>query len=153
MVAKNNYRKYNLMPSIDQKNACRAIFLFFCLIGMLAGCSGGDPIPDLAEVTGTVTWNGEPLDGALISFTPKQSDKQGRGKSSSGTTDAQGKFTLMYKEDLPGAIIGEHSVFITKNEGEEAGPGIIPTKYNFDSTLTANVKADGPNDFTFDLVK
>jgi hypothetical protein len=36
---------------------------------------------------------------------------------------------------------------------EKRGAGLIPLRYNFQTELTAEVKAGGPNDFAFDLKK
>ena len=75
----------------------------------LVGC-GGKPAgyPDTAPVTGTVTLDGAPLEGARISFAPVE------GRSSSGRTDAQGKYELNYTGAIKGAMLGTHRVTISK---------------------------------------
>jgi hypothetical protein len=118
-----------------------------CLLALAVGGCGGrnDPNrPELLEVSGTVTWNGKPLEGAVVVFEPQQ------GALSTGGTDAAGRFTLRYSRNLKGAVVGQHTVRISKFEGE-AGPETIPGKYNENSALTCEVTPVGNNDFTFDL--
>jgi hypothetical protein len=70
----------------------------------LAGCGSGI---ELGTVTGKVTLNGEPVEGASVEFQPVES-----GSPSYGTTDAWGEYRLMYTADKAGAIPGEHIVRI-----------------------------------------
>ncbi len=121
----------------------------------LVGCSGGaEDIPDLGQVTGTITLDGKPVEGANVTFTPPAAGKKSRGKSSIGTTDAQGKYTLMYSAGVAGAVIADHKIEISKVEGEgealDVGEEQIPKKYNEDSKLTKTV-VEGENTFDFDL--
>lgn len=114
------------------------------LLVMAVGCVSGDA-PGLAkEVTGRVTLKGQPLEDAVVLFEPKS------GRPSSGKTDADGRFVLYYSESYQGAVPGEHTVRISKMEGE-AGQELIPDRYNFNSTLTQTVTKEGPNDFTIEL--
>src|SRR5262245_49070668 len=50
---------------------------------LLAGCSGGDR-PELGYVSGTVTMDGEPLVGVIVTFKPEQ------GRPAVDVTDADG---------------------------------------------------------------
>lgn len=108
-----------------------------CLIS-LCGC-GGKPAgyPDTAPVTGTVTLDGAPLEGASISFAPP------KGRASGGTTDAEGKYELSYIGAVKGAMLGAQRVMISKRvpdldyvpsarersalQGEEFIPPLIET--------------------------
>jgi hypothetical protein len=145
-----------------------------CLMGalILAGCGGPatDPNrPETAPVTGTVTYNGSPVEGATVTFAT--SSREGRGAV--GRTDQAGKFTLMTFAPGDGAIPGTYQVTISKTttEGgvteEEANEYLargetppaptvkheLPEKYSSPqaSGLTAEVKPGEENDFTFDL--
>ena len=69
------------------------------------GCSSRGP--ELGRVEGTVTLDGEPLEGALVTFKPK------RGRPSLAETDAQGKYSLNYRVDELGARLGTHYVTIS----------------------------------------
>jgi hypothetical protein len=135
----------------------------------VAGC-GGTKQPRLYPATGTVTWNGEPLAGATVSFVPAV------GAPSDGTTDSAGKYAIM-TNGQPGAPLGANKVTVSKFTGSVTMPsaptpddmmkmaiekgkkkgvdkGEIPVKFNRPDTsgLNADVKADAAeNVFNFDL--
>jgi hypothetical protein len=121
-----------------------AIVCFF-----LAGCSGGGP--PLGKVSGTVTLDGQPLEGAAVQFDP------GNVRPASGTTDSQGRYELVFTSESKGAVLGTNTVRIYPKTSDEAGDNLpaseiveIPAKYNTESTLTAEVK-EGDNTFDFAL--
>ena len=62
------------------------------------GC-GGDT-PPLGQVTGTVTLDGKPVDGATIQFEPTTSGLP----TAFGRTDSQGKYELWYSRGNKGAL-------------------------------------------------
>jgi hypothetical protein len=113
------------------------------------------------SVSGVVTLDGKPVEGAAIVFTPT-----GEGLPASGTTDAQGRYELM-SLDKKGATEGTHQVTVTKvqtvgtnraPEGSDFSVGVkteflVPQKYaNAGSSgLTAEVKR-GQKEYNFDLV-
>jgi hypothetical protein len=68
------------------------------------GCSASDK-PELSEVTGTLTKNGQPFANALVEFYP-----EANAGASYGTTDEQGNFKLNYTTGDPGAAAGKHVV-------------------------------------------
>ena len=122
---------------------------------LLAGCGGGGDQPELGEVEGTVTLGGTPLAGATVMFQPDT------GRPSIGITDSEGHYTLNYKEDVPGAVVGKHTVSITTYQ--EGDPGAVdpaqqksrkeevPAEYNVKTTLIKEVKADDNEPINFDL--
>ena len=133
-------------------------------------------------VEGTITYKGESVAGAIVSFQPSSSE----GESASGTTDANGKFTLTSSHAIDGgrgALPGDYVVTVIKREtpppdlDEEAynnneidyntlqarqnarppAPplkSLIPEKYatGSGSTLTATVVTGKNPPFVFDLV-
>jgi hypothetical protein len=113
---------------------------------VLASCGGRS---DLAAVRGTVTLDGQPLAHAFVVFSPTQS-----GTTSYGKTDADGRYEMMFKDNEPGAWIGENLVRISTFDlgtGGKAGPRErVPVVYNQKTTLKANVRP-GENTFDFDL--
>ena len=123
---------------------------FFCVVGlalsMAAGCSPKDPLPPLGEVTGIVTLDAKPLEGAVVVFVPA------KGRISTGMTDASGRYELRFNLEAKGAIVGPHSVRITtqSEDPERMSPEKLPPKYHAESTLTAEVK-EGKNDLPFPL--
>jgi len=76
----------------------------------IAGCGGAD-IPEVGEVSGTVTVDGKPAPGILVSFVPKEG-----GRPSSGITDDNGYYELQYSPNAMGALIGSHTVSIVQEE-------------------------------------
>jgi hypothetical protein len=118
-----------------------------CLL-VLSGCS------DRRPVEGTVTLDGQPVDGGKITFVPKS------GKDPVSADIVGGKFALPSGR---GPVVGSYTVqiFWKKKTGRKVDtpgdPGVpmeeavdvIPSQYNAQSTLTAEVKSSG-NAFTFD---
>ncbi len=137
---------------IPQRRRCglRVLLLTFALVG-LTGCSGQYP------VTGKVTLDGTPVDGGVISFTPKEGGEAGGKATPKGGPIVAGKYT----QALPP---GSYRVDINwpKKTGRKVGtPGdpevltdetseAIPSIYNSASTLTADVKA-GSTTFDYNL--
>jgi hypothetical protein len=149
-----------------------------------AGCAGegegASDRPQTVPVTGSVTYNGQPVDGATVTFSPDVPIMELASKHGAfGTTDAEGKFTLKTFEDGDGAVPGTYRVSIAKydrpvsavdpnfNEetdyeppDENAAPvpppkSLIPEKYASigKSGLTETVKADGENTFDYVLAE
>lgn len=89
-------------------------WMSFVAAGILAtvvGCSGGGAL-DTAVVTGVVTLDGEPVEGATVMFRPVT---EGQGAPATGTTDASGKYTLTT------VAVGEAA--------GAAGAGALPGEY------------------------
>ena len=90
---------------------------------LAAGCGEGSK---LLPASGTVTYNGKPLEGALVTFL-------GEGNQlGSGTTDAAGKYTISTL-GKSGATPGKNQVAVTKQTSAtgapqaSAGPATPPT--------------------------
>lgn len=113
---------------------------------LAAGCGKGEV--ELAEVTGTVTQDGEPLPRALVRFIP-QGDI---GRPSTGVTEYDGSYRLLYSARDAGALIGEHRVEITTGDPEQPAlyPETVPAEFNIESTLVRTVEADN-NVFNFEV--
>ena len=134
----------------------RYLALLGCLgLICLIGCRGGDS--NVGLVTGKVMVDGEPIEKALVSFSPTS------GRGSMAYTDENGVYELAYTRDQMGAVIGKHKVTVeTKRDGYtdydnggkkvKARKEILPKKYtDFKTTeLKADVK-QGDNKFDFDL--
>ncbi|MDB5334881.1 MAG: hypothetical protein JWN70_500 [Planctomycetaceae bacterium] len=111
-----------------------------------AGCSGVDKGPELAEVTGKITLNDQPLANARVVFIPED------GPASGGITNESGEYELKGKSGDKGGVPGKNRVEISTDldgTGDRAKEKALP-KYNTASTLTANVEL-GSNNFDFKL--
>jgi hypothetical protein len=133
-----------------------SIFVFASISVLSPGCNRNEL--NLAPVEGVVTFNGAPLADAGVLFSPNRPQM---GPPASGTTDAEGRFTLI-TVNSPGAAIGDHRVAISKEETitipQKRGFPLyqtkryIPEKYADPATseLTAAVQ-DDDNSFEFKL--
>lgn len=80
--------------------------LFLCGL-FLAGCSyQPDDMPKIAPVSGVVTLDGQPLPEAEILFQPAS------GRASTGMTDENGEYTLLFNRNTYGAKVDDHDVSI-----------------------------------------
>lgn len=126
-----------------------------CFVGLLltlpllVGCPGGGA-DGMQKVTGSVTYNGEPIEDGRVQFRQVDGDQ----RSFSGMIE-NGKYTI---ETATGSMLVEVRAsklipgkFDESNPDEKAPMGkmYIPEKYNSRTELTANVTAgSGPIDFT-----
>ncbi len=121
------------------------------------GCGKAGTAPTV-KVTGTVTHNGQPVEGASVAFIPET------GRPASGTTDASGRFTLSTFKSGDGAVPGPHKVAITEASSDQpevepdyslpdATKSRFPARYADPKTsgFTATVEEGKENDFTFDM--
>lgn len=92
-------------------------------MALLIGCNSG---PRLVSVSGTVTVDGRPVEGATLVFVPDPSNKQ--GLAGSGVTDAKGNYTGM-TEGRPGLVPGGYRVMIAKAPSD---PAKIPPEFEDD---------------------
>ena len=102
-----------------KKRICveRYYFVVACVVAAFtgSGCSNNPAnYPEVASVVGTVTLDGNPLEGASITFAPQS------GRSSSGVTDSSGRYSLNYTGSIRGAMLGSHRVMIKKMVQDKA---------------------------------
>ena len=140
-----------------------------CLAFASSGC--GEAVdkskagrPATVNAKGSATFNGKPLDGAVIVLAPKKSG----GIAASGITDANGNFDLQAFPPDSGAVPGDYHVIITKmstppqtnHEGGSDGsiPGapsvsLIPKKYGRpdQSKLGVTIPDAGIDSIKFEL--
>jgi hypothetical protein len=115
------------------------------LLSFVIGCSGGGQFAT-AEVRGKVTSQGEPVAGAVVSFTPQAASGGSGGKGATGTTDAEGRFVLTTYMQGDGAVVGKHHVSVSSDDANRALPGNPP------SDLVLDVQP-GSNDFSIELTQ
>lgn len=88
---------------------CAIAVLSLLPLTLLSGCGGSDDRPETVPVTGTVLYNGKPVEKAIVSFSC-----EGAPRSATGVTDAEGKFTLSTFGLNDGAIVGTHVITVNK---------------------------------------
>ena len=145
--------------------------LLLSLLLVTSACSKAGP--RLAATSGVVTYQGNPVVDAQVVFVSSEKF-EGRTWPASSETDGDGKYVLTTAGVGQGALLGKHSVTITKRGlspgaipgspavGHESlpemqaymqpGPALIPKKYfsPVTSTLEVEVKS-GNNTHNFDL--
>ena len=140
-----------------QLHRASLVLLAGVIASQFAGC--GSSGPELADVSGTITLDGQPLPKVGVVFRPV-----GEGKSPAyGGTNAEGKYTLLFSRDSKGAMPGDYEVDLEvtkytkadiaemKAEGNEPPPPVnIPKKYRQSGALKATVKS-GSNTIDFPL--
>jgi hypothetical protein len=137
-------------------SARQAVLLLFAVV-LVVGCSGR-PRNFATKVTGKVTLGGQPLAGALVTFTPVEG-----GSPSFGRTNENGEYNLVWskvgRRTIEGAQIGEHVVTITTyQEGDpDADPPIpavpekVPLKYRQEGGQLKATVQKGVNTIDFAL--
>lgn len=127
---------------------------FILMLGaaaLVAGCGGG-----ASSVSGVVTLDGKPVEGATVTFNPVGGGGLG---SSTGKTGPDGRYTLRtVAADKPGAAPGNHKVSISLTRSDAKNPDgavtdVIPAKYNTKSDLTFDVPSGGTDKADFALTK
>lgn len=128
---------------------------------LAAGCAEQSG-PATVAATGSVTYQGQPVEGANVTLLP--ADPSGSLRGAQGVTDAEGRFELTtYTGEVgkfkPGAMPGEYHV--TVNKLDLTGPNttgrppenLLPAKYNSAkaSGLAATISADGENSIQLSL--
>lgn len=121
------------------------------VVAFIAGCSGSSA----RTVTGTVTLDGVALSGAIVTFKPATEATPGLGGT--GTTNAEGQYTLTDARGGAGLAPGDYTVVISRRlrpDGTVLPPDVppmeadakesLPLTYSdlSKSTLRAKVSAD-----------
>ncbi len=114
---------------------CFVIGLFFS-VAMLSGLSCASAGPELHEVRGTLTFNGQPAEGATVILDPVGG---GSGSKPSGIVAADGTFTISTHPHGDGALVGEYVVLVTwypaDARSQENPKNKLPPRYG-DATKT-----------------
>ncbi len=139
-----------------------------CLVTGILGCGSSDrvkpSIEKVAPVSGTLTFQGKPLENYQVTFLPTDGRRPGVG-----VTDAEGKFKLGTNDIGDGAPLGKNQVAVnfappSTDDSTTSSPiedpallpkpkVMIPAKYGNPSTseLTQEVPSGGLTDLKLDL--
>lgn len=121
----------------------------------LAGCGSGEP--KRCAVSGEVKFQGKPLDQGAVTFLAEDPSLGSGG----GAMIKDGRYSIPVQHGL---LPGKYRVMVTSAApGAPPDPAALPgpagplpkdrikPKYNVDTILTADVKAEGPNTFNFEV--
>jgi hypothetical protein len=93
----------------------------FCALVVLSGCSGKSG--PLATVSGVVTHNGTPVEGAKVVFHSTVEVDGKAGQAYGAQTDSTGKYVIASAGKEPGIPAGLYKVTVVKYEGKGMAPG------------------------------
>lgn len=126
----------------------------------MAGCGRVSDAPSTVPVKGVIKYQGKPVPKLSVAFIPD------KGMLASGTTDAEGRYSLMTNKPGDGAMVGTYKVAISyisdvipempglPGTEKPPAPSPIPLKYADPKTsgLTSTIGKDaGKIDFDFNL--
>jgi hypothetical protein len=105
-----------------------------CLLAIVLACGSCHRTngPKMAPVRGRVLLAGKPLGGATVTFIAR-----GAPRFSTGTTDAEGNFSLTTFTPNDGAVIGQNTVTVTVIVRPPEATGVAP-----DPVLTSHLVRD-----------
>lgn len=154
-------------------NRVANVALALVLIATVGCSSKPKDQPNLAPVSGRVTFKGKPVEGATVAFHGAKSPR-----AASGRTDGDGRYKLTMFNTNDGAVLGENVVTIMKvNSATQQTTAIsidtggdaytkamnsaaagaksdseLPEKYGSkDQSGLSRTVAEGNNEFNFDL--
>ena len=116
-----------------------------CLAIVLSGCGNRLRV---AEVTGTVTFQGKPVPGLIVQFQHRDGLRDGLPVAT-GFTDAAGRYRLERSGGKTGAVVGPNTATVT-SLGAEGGPTMTLPKNLAERTFPFEVTA-GANECDIDL--
>lgn len=154
----------------------RHLWFAVVILATFSGCGRGGSGPAIVPVSGMVIFEGNPIEGATVVFTPKK-----EGAMSMAMTDQDGKFVMRTGSGRNGAAVGEHDVTVilsvtapetgkTTEDGlapampNELGPDapkpkpakvgfFIPERYSKPGALSVTVPSSGLTEHKLELKK
>jgi hypothetical protein len=106
---------------------------------VLTGCSNSSR-PPTYPVTGTVTLQGKPVAGAVVTFVPTGTE----GAAASAITDSEGKYALTTWEAGDGARPGEYGVKVSKQELAAVDPAKMVQNLSIEEEQKIYVESKKP---------
>ena len=97
-----------------------SIAVAFVALFLITVCGCSDKDYATAPVSGTVTFEGNPVGKLRVSFNPVPvGENYAVGPYSQWSTDADGKFTLVTRYDDEGAVVGKHTLALQYSDISE----------------------------------
>jgi len=136
------------------------LFVAIFCVAFASACSSKSGL-DICPAEGTVNFDGQPVAGATVVFTPATASDESQ-KAAQAETNESGEFAIQSfdgKTYHPGVGPGEYIVTVTKLELPKDMRGrpkhLLPKRYrsNATSTLKATVPPQGETQFNFELEK
>jgi hypothetical protein len=127
---------------LRMKSLRSRLFLVIATISAVSALGCGSDLP-LGTVQGKVTKAGQPQANLWVKFSPVEG-----GRPSHARTDAEGNFSIQYK-DQDGALVGRHRVVVgSGGEVDERGNPISRAV----ELLSTEVEVEnGANEFNFEI--
>lgn len=122
------------------------------LLVLGAGCGGGSGL-DLHPVSGTVTFDGQPVEDGYITFRAQSGDPRGfagpikQGKYTAETFAKPMKVSITAFRDVPGKFV-QPAPDLPKEPAREQ---FIPARYNEATELQADIPSGGNKQLDFSL--
>lgn len=153
----------NHAPKLGLNCRRRHLTVLVAAVGFLSACSSDNAAdPTTTPVTGTVTFEGKPVDGAIVVFRPNTSSGATTAQS---TTDVEGKFDVHIfldngKRDKRGMMPADYQIEVTQLTKTSGDTSIfsppknrLPQKYASVQTsgLETTVSADRKNEIQLEL--
>jgi hypothetical protein len=121
------------------------LLLALTVLGVITtGCSESGP--EIYEVSGTISYQGEPIPNIDIIFVPEDTVNF---KESRATSDDEGKFVMSYTYELDGVAPGAHTIYVEDPAALHGGQSstdasyvAICQKYGSEETSTMTLTVD-----------
>ena len=105
-----------------------------CLLSVITGCSGGGSAePPVSPAKGTLTLDGAPASGVIMTFVPQEGVK---GRGGVASTDADGRFAVQ-AAGAAGLAPGQYRVMLERHVAPDGS--VIPPEELTAETASKNV--------------
>lgn len=119
---------------------------------LLSGCSSEPAGPEMFAVTGTVSFDGTPVEDGRIQFRKAEGDQKAFSTEiKAGAYKLETEAGTMQVEITASRPTGKFDTSNPDDPPQPIGEMYIPAKYNTETTLTAEVKSSGENVIPFEL--
>ena len=119
---------------------------------LLSGCGSEPAGPEMFSVTGSVTFDGAPVEDGRIQFRKASGDQKAfSSEIKAGAYKLEAEAGTMQVEITASRPSGKFDTSNPDDPPQPIGEMYIPAKYNAETTLTAEIKDSGENVIPFEL--